>query len=119
MRNPVVQWQLITRNPDRLAQFYSGLFGWEVNADNALGYRIVDTGTERGINGGIWPAPPAAPSFAQLFIEVEDVAATVESAVALGARILVPPQTLPDGDELAILHDPEGISFGVVRPANA
>jgi uncharacterized protein len=117
MSHPVVQWQLITRNPDRLASFYSGVFGWEVNPNNALGYRTVDTGTERGIGGGIWPAPPGASSFAQLFIEVENVASTVETAVAQGAKVILPPQTLPDGDELSILHDPEGIPFGVYRPA--
>lgn len=117
MGSPVTRWQLVTRNPDRLAAFYAALCGWEIAADNALGYRTVDTGSERGIGGGIWPAPPAAPSFAQLFVEVDDVAATVERAAALGARVIVPPQLLPDGDELAILHDPEGIAFGVYRAA--
>jgi predicted enzyme related to lactoylglutathione lyase len=29
--------------------------------------------------------------------------------------VLLPPQTLPDGDCMAILHDPEGISFGIVQ----
>jgi predicted enzyme related to lactoylglutathione lyase len=114
---PVTRWQLVTRNPDRLAAFYGALCGWEIAANNALGYRTVDTGSERGIDGGIWPAPPAAPSFAQLFIEVDDVAATVARATELGARVIVPPQTLPDGDELAVVQDPEGIAFGVMRAA--
>jgi predicted enzyme related to lactoylglutathione lyase len=50
-----MQWQIVTRNPDRLAEFYGRLFGWELNANNPLGYRMVDTGSERGIHGGIWP----------------------------------------------------------------
>ena len=40
---------------------------------------------------------------------------TVEQAKQLGGKVIIPPQKLPDGDELAILHDAEGIPFGVYR----
>jgi predicted enzyme related to lactoylglutathione lyase len=112
-----MQWQIVTKNPDRLAQFYKKLFGWEIQANNALGYRTIDTASERGINGGIWPAPPEAPGMVQLFMEVEDVGRHVQQATALGAKVIVPPQKLPDGDEMAVLVDPEGIPFGMFRPA--
>jgi predicted enzyme related to lactoylglutathione lyase len=117
MGQPVTHWQIVTKNPDRLAEFYAKLFGWESHADNRLGYRMIDTGSERGINGGIWPAPPEAPGFVQLFVEVDDVAAAAREAASLGAKVIVPPQKLPDGDEIAILHDPEGIPFGLQRSA--
>jgi uncharacterized protein len=113
---PVMQWQLITKDPARLQAFYTKLFGWDCSADNALGYRMLDTGSERGINGGIWPAPPNAKSFVQLLIEVDDVPACVKHAAELGASVIVPPQKLPDGDEMAILHDPEGVPFGIFKP---
>lgn len=115
MGNPVIQWQIVTQAPDRLATFYESLFDWETARDNLLGYRTVDTRAETGIGGGIWPAPPQAQPFVQLFVQVDDCKAYAARAVELGARIIVPPQTLPDGDEMAILHDPEGIAFGIVR----
>jgi hypothetical protein len=62
---PVVKWQMIARDPERLAAFYSELFGWRIDEDNALHYRAVDTGSPRGIGGGIWTAPAEAPSFVQ------------------------------------------------------
>lgn len=49
----------------------------------------------------------------QLFVEVEDVQACIREATRLGASVIVPPQRLPDGDEVAILKDPEGIPFGL------
>jgi len=73
MGNPVVQFQMLSKSPDATAQLYCALFGWTVNADNPLGYREIHTGTERGIQGGIWPAPPQAPNFVQLFIAVDDL----------------------------------------------
>jgi predicted enzyme related to lactoylglutathione lyase len=115
MGNPVMQFQIISKSPEDTAQFYSSLFGWKVDADNPMGYRRIDTGSPSGIQGGIWPAPPQAPNFVQLFMAVEDVRASVDKAVSLGARILIPPTTLPEGDEMAVLHDPQGMSFAVWR----
>jgi predicted enzyme related to lactoylglutathione lyase len=113
MGHPVTHWQIVARNPDRIAEFYTKLFSWEMQVDNALGYRMIDTASERGIPGGIWPAPADAPSFVQLFVEVDDVRRYVRDATSLGAKVIVAAQKLPDGDELAILHDPEGIPFGI------
>ena len=115
MGAPVMQWQMLSNTPDELAKFYAQLFGWKVNADNAMGYRAIDTASRQGIQGGIWPAPPQAHTFTQLFIAVPDVSATFNRAVEMGAKPLVPPQKLPDGDEMAILHDPQGMSFGLMK----
>jgi predicted enzyme related to lactoylglutathione lyase len=115
MPNPVMQFQILSKNPDNSAAFYSKLFGWSINADNALGYRTIKTGSENGIEGGIWPSPPEGHAFVQLFVHVTDMKKIVEQAKQLGGKVIVPPQKLPDGDELAILHDAEGIPFGVYR----
>ena len=74
MTNPVMQFQILSKDPEATAKFYSQLFGWTVNSDNAMGYRRIDTGSNEGIQGGIWPAPPQAPNFVQLFTAVEDAA---------------------------------------------
>jgi predicted enzyme related to lactoylglutathione lyase len=113
MGAPVLQWQLVTPNPDQAVKFYKDLFGWTVNAKNALGYRQIDTGC--GISGGVWPAPPDAHSFVQLFIGVADVEQSVARATALGAQIVVPVTAMPDGDTMAVLRDPCGVTFGLMR----
>lgn len=115
--HPVVRWQIVSPQPDALRDFYCRLFGWTSTRDNLLQAEQIDTGSERGITGGIWPAPPQAPSFVQLFVEVDDCEAMVTQATALGASVLMPPQTLPDGDTMAVLRDPTGMSFCLMRPA--
>jgi predicted enzyme related to lactoylglutathione lyase len=117
MANPVAQFQILSKTPDETARFYSALFGWSIDANNPLGYRRIDTGSQDGIQGGIWPAPPQAPNFVQLFIAVDDVKSSVKKAQDLGAKLLIPPTMLPEGDEMAVLHDPHGISFAVWRRA--
>jgi predicted enzyme related to lactoylglutathione lyase len=41
MGNPVVQWQMVSPDPQQSAKFYGRLFGWSTAQDNALGYRTV------------------------------------------------------------------------------
>ena len=117
MGNPVVQWQIVAREPDAVARFYTSLFGWKVKTNNALGYRMVDTGHPRGIGGGVWPSPPEGHNLVQLFVEVDDIDAFIKKATTLGASVIVPKSELPDGDALAIVLDPAGLSFGLYRPA--
>jgi predicted enzyme related to lactoylglutathione lyase len=117
MASPVVQFQILSKAPDETAPFYSALFGWTVEAGNSMGYRRINTGLAAGIQGGIWPAPPQTSSFVQLFIAVGDVSAAAMKAQEMGAKIVVPAAKLPDGDEMAVLLDPQGLSFAVCEVA--
>jgi predicted enzyme related to lactoylglutathione lyase len=117
MSNPVFEFQIISKDPDGIGRFYCDLFGWSVDSDNAIGHRRLNTGSSKGIQGGIWPATPQAPNFVQLFVAVDDVDSAVSKAETLGAKLLIPPTTLPEGDEMAVLHDPQGMPFVVCRRA--
>ena len=119
MGSPVMQWQIVAKDPEAVTRFYSTLFGWKVRTNNALGYRMVDTQNERGINGGVWPSPPEGHNLVQLFIEVADIDECLTKAIALGAKVIVPRSALPDGDALAIVLDPAGLSFGLYTPASS
>ena len=113
MGNPVVEFQILSKSPDETADFYSKLFGWAVDANNPMGYRRIATGSANGIQGGIWPAPPQAMNFVQLFVGVDDVKGAAAKAESLGAKVIIPPATLPEGDEMAVLMDPHGMTFAV------
>ena len=115
MGDPVMQFQIISKAPEETAKFYSSLFGWTVSANNPLGYRQILTGTADGIQGGIWPAPPQSPNFVQLFMAVDDVKACIAKAEKLGAKLVIPATVLPEGDEMAVMHDPQGMSFALWR----
>ena len=114
MGAPVVMWQILSSRPDDVSKFYETVFGWSSKRDNALGYRQVNTGSTKGIHGGVWPAPDGAPTFIQLFIEVGDMDATIDAIVKGGGSILVPKSALPEGDTMAVVKDPFGLSVGLV-----
>lgn len=114
MPAPVVRWQIISPRPDEVSQFYGAVFGWTERRDNTLGYREINTGSSEGIQGGVWPAPPEAPTFVQLFVEVPDVDAAITAVTANGGTVLVPKSALPDGEVMAVIRDPLGTSLGLV-----
>jgi predicted enzyme related to lactoylglutathione lyase len=119
MANPVMQFQILSKAPDETARFYTNLFGWSIDANNPMGYRRIATGSADGTQGGIWPAPPQSPDFVQLFIAVDNVKSSVRKAEELGAKLIIPPAVLPEGDEMAVLLDhPQGMSFGVWKQKN-
>lgn len=117
MGNPVTQFQIISKDPEKHSAFYAAVFGWNIRSDNPLGYRMADTGSEKGISGGFWPAPPEATAFVQLFTEIQDMQHTIRKVTDNGGSVLMPPQTLPAGEQMAVLRDPLGVTFGVVVPA--
>lgn len=119
MGKPVVQWQILSGKPEEQSAFYAGLFDWTVSGDNPLGYRMVDTGSERGIPGGFWPAPPQTQPFVQLFIEVDDIEETIAKAKAAGGGVIIPRQDLPAGEAMAVLRDPLGMAFAIYRAATS
>ena len=119
MAAPVVRWQILSPRPDEVARFYGAVFGWTESRGNALGYREINTGSTDGIQGGIWPAPPEAPTFVQLFVQVADVDETIAAVIANGGSILVPKSVLPDGEVMAIVRDPLGASVGLVANQRA
>jgi hypothetical protein len=47
------------------------------------------------------------------YVGTTDVAATVEAATRLGARVQTPPTPLPNGAGYAVLIDPQGAAFGI------
>jgi uncharacterized protein len=112
MNSPVVRWQIVSPDPEGTAQFYENVFGWTSTRDNAIGYRQVTAG-EGGIHGGVWPGPPGVQPFVQLYVEVADIDACILRATELGAKVIVPKTVLPDGDAMAVLLDPGGMSVGV------
>ena len=116
MGNPVVQWQIVAQDADKVADFYARLFDWKINMNNALGYRALESGNGRGIPGGVWPRGDEGHNLVQLFVEVDDIDRYLAKAESLGGRTLVPKQLLPDGDAMALLVDPAGLSVALFTP---
>ena len=54
MGQPVVHWELWSKDPQKVADFYAKAFDWNISHLAEMKYWLVDTGGEGGINGGIF-----------------------------------------------------------------
>lgn len=115
MSNPVVHFEVIGKDPAALRAFYGEVFGWEIHADNPMGYGMVHTGTEHGIGGGIGGTDGSAPTGITFYVEVDDLQAALDAVAAKGGSVVMPPTDVPDGPSIAQFLDPEGNRIGLTK----
>ncbi|HEY6967221.1 MAG TPA: VOC family protein [Burkholderiales bacterium] len=115
MGNPVVHWELMSKAPAKVAAFYEKIFGWKVHHRPEFNYRIVDTGGEGGINGGIVRPEREGPWPGNMlfYILVDDLAAYRKRVKAAGGKIHVASQAVPGMGKLCLFTDPEGRMMGL------
>ena len=115
-----IWYELLTSDADAAARFYDAVVGWKagacMSADN--GYRML------GIGGtdiaGLMPIPADAAGMRPTwlgYIAVENVDATVADIVRAGGAQHMPPTDIPGVGRFAMLTDPQGVMFYIMRGA--
>jgi uncharacterized protein len=111
---------LSTPNRARAAEFYSGLFGWQImkeDEEDSHNYWHLKNGEE--FIGGMPPEqfrdPNSPPSWLS-YILVNDCDASAAKAKELGAKLFMPPSTFEDVGRMAVMADPQGAVFAIFQP---
>jgi uncharacterized protein len=120
MGQPVVHFEIIGTDAEKLRGYYSELFGWEIDSDNPMNYGTVqrDGNTNAdgiGIGGGIGQGPEGYDGHVTFYIEVSDVEAALAKAESLGGSRMMGPEQPMEGVEIGLFNDPEGHTVGVVK----
>lgn len=119
MAYPVMWFEVMGTKGAELQQFYQRLFGWQINANNPTKYGVVETGTERGIPGGVGQTyGDRSRPWVTVYVESPDITATLAEAVRLGGKELVPRKELPE-TVFGLFEDPEGNVIGLVEASPA
>ena len=121
MANPVNWFEITGKDGKKLQDFYSGVFGWKIDANNPMGYGIVEREDNLspqgiGIGGGVSGAPPGSEGHVTFYVEVPDVEAALVKAESLGGKRVWGPEVVP-GTEIELGHftDPEGHLIGLTK----
>ena len=102
---PVVHWDIHARDPKRIRDFYAAMFNWSIGDGPIMMIGAGIGGPEPGPAGHLMPGD--APGVA-LYVQVRDLAASMEQAKALGGSVLSQPFDVPGGPTIAGIADPEG-----------
>jgi uncharacterized protein len=121
MGQPVVHFEVIGKDGDKLRSYYSELFGWEIDANNPMNYGMVAREANlapdgSGIGGGIAGGPGGYEGHVTFYVAVDDIEQALQKAESLGGTRVMGPETIMDTIELGQFNDPEGHLIGLVKP---
>ena len=122
MADPVVHFEIIGTDPNRLREYYSALFGWSfatpspvaatVSGTDEYGFLdLVQADDGSGIRGGVGGGAGFT-HHAVFYVGVADV-----EAEELGGTRVMGPATSPNGLVVAHFSDPEGTVIGLAGTA--
>ena len=103
---------------DKAKPFYRSLFDRKLNEMDMGGghsYTMIEVG--EGAGGGMMKHPmPGEPSIWLAYVNVDDVAAAMEKAKSLGARVVREVTEVPNAGSFSIITDPTGATLGLWQP---
>ena len=121
MGQPVVHFEVVGGDGEKLRSYFSELFGWEFgDTVGPTNYAVVqrEGNTNKdgvGIGGGIGTAPEGYGGHVTFYVEVPDVGAALEKAESLGGSRMMGPDEMPEvGITIGLFTDPEGHVIGLV-----
>lgn len=115
-----IWYELLTTDPDAAQRFYSAVVGWDFAPSGMPGgdYRFFSYAGQ-GIGGMLHITPEDCAKGARPcwlgYIGVNDVDATAASISAAGGHVYVPPTDIPGVGRFAMVSDPQGHPFYVMR----
>lgn len=116
IRGRFVWHELMTTDTAAAGAFYPRVAGWTSQPwDHDSSYTLWVS--RDGPLGGLMHKPEeAAPSQWMPYLSTEDVDATIETARKLGARVHKEAFDVPNAGRIAILADPQGAVFAIIKP---
>jgi predicted enzyme related to lactoylglutathione lyase len=116
MGNPVTWFDVNGPAPEKAAEFYSQLFGWEIQEAPGYDYRMIDTHSGTGINGGLARSPEGQPPGSVFHVQGSDVQGLLDKALSLGGDLAMP---VSENEMVtyAMFLDPWGNVVGIVKGA--
>jgi len=110
--------ELATPDTTKAGDFYRGLFGWDKNVQEMgpMTYTSFMNG-DRPAGGMYTPTPEMGeiPPNWLVYFAVDDTDAKLKKANDLGAKTIVPAMDIPNTGRFAVIQDPQGAAFGIIK----
>jgi predicted enzyme related to lactoylglutathione lyase len=112
-----LEFEVADDRAGRLQAFYEKVFGW--HAEPGADYAVMASHDGHVIEGGTPSAMALDVNVGDvpIYVEVDDLEASLRRIKALGGTPMAGPAELPDGRRWATFSDPEGNVAGLFTPA--
>jgi uncharacterized protein len=121
-RGQLIWYELMTPDAEASKAFYDSVVGWQIGEPVAefQGYRMINRSDDRAA-GGVLPLTDemqqhgARPIWLG-YIGVDDTDAAVAAIEEAGGKSLMPAMDIPNVGRIAMVADPQGAPFYVMKP---
>lgn len=126
--NPVVHFELPASDRDRMADFYTSVFGWQAHKlGSEMGYYVTVSTTDTdengmirtpgAINGGLYPKNEEMGAvYPSLVIAVDDISESSKQIIEAGGKLLGEPSDIPGIGRNVSFEDTEGNRLSILQP---
>src|SRR5687767_618300 len=127
--DPVVHFEMPYKDHDRVMDFYSKAFGWQMKKlGSDMGDYVLAGTTELdenmmvktpgNINGGFYKPDELNPAIPSVVIQVENLNDSIKKVKDTGGKILGEPMEIPGIGQYVSFTDTEGNRVGMLQPPN-
>lgn len=116
--NALCWHELVTRDAASSSDFYSKVFGWRPKPRLNMPMACIEFLLNGQVAGGMLTLLPEMvdlPPHWMTYFAADDCDAKVKKAQSLGAKIITPPQDIPNVGRYAIVADPQGTIFSIIK----
>lgn len=110
--------ELMTRDLDTAKKFYTAVLDWSCEDVDMPSGKYTLVKNNGNLNGGMMTMPEQAgdaPPHWLVYFAVDDCDARADKATSLGAKILMPSMSVPTVGRIAVLQDPQGAVFAIIK----
>ncbi len=111
MKGNICHVEIIGENVEQVSQFYGSLFGWTIDSSFGENYALFNTGREPG--GGLMTPRKNIPAGIIVYVQVEDVEATLKKVEELGGKVVAEKNEIPNIGWYGLFKDPNENLIGL------
>jgi uncharacterized protein len=126
--DPVCHFELPYDDRERIARFYSQVFGWKLQmlGEEMGNYVLAETADadvkgaahKGAIGGGFFPRKPDWPAqYPSVVIAVRDIRAAMKKVAGAGGEVLGDPMPIPGVGDYVSFYDTERNRLSLLQPA--
>lgn len=117
MSSPVIHFEIGGTEVQKLIDFYSSVFDWNISPLTDQIY-IADSGSNKGIEGHLFQTTEEMESanLVIIYVQVDDIWGCLKQVESLGGEVLIQPQEIPgNASHFAMFRDPSGNGIGLLQ----
>lgn len=126
-KSSVVHFEMPYKNAKRVSDFYSGVFGWDMQGQGkdmgdyilAVTSEVDEKGRNKNpgtINGGLFKKTKSTNPYPSFVIGVDNLEEAMKRIKESGGEIIGEPQEIPGVGMWAVFKDTEGNKVSILQP---